>query len=72
MKKWNSQANETDKRLVLHKGIRCDLLLITKQCYFRPNEFNVRSVLHRRVSLAAVINMSFLRFKRLQKSKDSL
>ena len=55
MEKWNNQANKANKRLVLHVRIRCDSLSITKLCYFRPNEFDVRSVLHGQVSSAAVI-----------------
>ena len=40
--------------LVLHVRLRCGSLLITTQMSLLANEFDVRSVLHGQVSLAAV------------------
>ena len=40
--------------LVLHVRLRCGSLSITTQVSLLANEFNVRSVLHGQVSLAAV------------------
>ena len=45
--------------LVLHLQLRCGLLLITTPVSLLENEFNVRSVLHGQVSLAAV-NQSYV------------
>ena len=42
------------KQEVLHVGLRCGSLSITTPVSLLANEFNVRSVLHRQVSLAAV------------------
>ena len=41
-------------RLVLHVRIRCGLLSITTPVSLLANEFDVRSILHGQVSLAAV------------------
>ena len=41
-------------RLVLHVQIRCGLLSITTPVSLLANEFDVRSILHGQVSLAAV------------------
>ena len=43
-----------NKRLVLHMRLRCGSLSITKPVSLLVNEFNIRSVLHGQVSLAAV------------------
>ena len=44
----------TNKRLALHVQLRCGLLLITTPVSHLVNEFDVRSLLHGQVSLAAV------------------
>ena len=54
MEKRNSTANGTNTRLVLHMRLRCDLLSITAIVSLLRNEFDVRSVLHGQLSLAAV------------------
>ena len=60
MKKRNSQVKHgqpmelTRGLLVLHGRLRCGSLSITIQVSFLANEFDVRSVLHWQVSLAAV------------------
>ena len=74
MEKGNSQLEQANKRFVLHVRLRCGSLSITKSVSLLANEFDVRSVLHRQVSLAAV-NQSLCKscgYERLQKSKDSL
>ena len=43
-----------NKRLVLHVRLRCGSLSITTPVSLLGNEFGVRSVLHGKVSLAAV------------------
>ena len=43
-----------NKRLVLHVRIRCGSLSFTTPVSLLANEFDVRSVLHGQVSLAAV------------------
>ena len=50
----NTAANGANKKLVLHMGLRCGSLSITTPVSLMLNEFNVRSVLTRQVSLAAV------------------
>ena len=45
---------QTNKRLVLHVGLRCGSLSITTPVLLLANEFTVRSVLLAQVSLAAV------------------
>ena len=52
MRTWTT--NGANKRLVLHVRIRCGSLSITTPVSLLVNEFNVRSVLHGQVSLAAV------------------
>ena len=47
-------ANGANKKLVLHVRLRCGLLSITTPVSLLVNEFDVRSVLHGHVSLAAV------------------
>ena len=58
MENQNSQleqgANRAKKRLVLHVRLRCGSLSITTPVLLLANVFDVRSVLHRQVSLAAV------------------
>ena len=44
-------------RLVLHVRLRCGSLSITTQVSLLANEFNVQSILHRQMSLAAVNQM---------------
>ena len=51
-----------NKRLVLHLRLRCGSLSITTPVSLPADEFDVQSVLHRQVSLAAVNQfMSFMR-----------
>ena len=50
----NTTANGANKRLVLHVRLGCDSLSITTLVSRLANEFDVRSVLHGKVSLAAV------------------
>ena len=50
----NTKANGTNKRLVLLVQLRCGLLSITTPVSLLANVFDVQSVLHRPVSLAAV------------------
>ena len=58
MEKRNSQLEHRQpmeqKRLVLHARLRCDTLSITTLVSLLGNEFDVPSVLHEQVSLAAV------------------
>ena len=76
MEKRNSQCEHghpfgANKDLVLHVWLRCGSL---SPVSYLANEFDVRSVLHGQVSLAA-INQSLCNswgYERLQKSKDSL
>ena len=44
-------ANGANKKLVLHMQLRCGSITPVS---FLANEFDVRSILHRQVSLAAV------------------
>ena len=50
----NTTANGSNKRLALHVRLRCGSLSITTQVSLLANDFDVRSVLHGQVSLAAV------------------
>ena len=50
----NKTTNGASKSLVLHVRLRCYSLLITTPVLLLANEFDVRSVLHGQVSLAAV------------------
>ena len=54
MEKRNSQLEHGQQRLVLHVRLRCGSLSITTPVSLLANEFNVGSVLHGLVSLAAV------------------
>ena len=58
MEKQNTQceqtANGVNKKLVLHVQLRCGSLSITPPVSHLQNEFDVRSELHRQVSLVAV------------------
>ena len=45
------------KKLILHVRLSCDSLSITTPVSLLANEFDVRSVLHGQVSLAAVNQM---------------
>ena len=54
MEKRNSQLEGTNNRLVLHVPLACGSLSITTPVSLLANEFDVRSVLHGQVSLAAV------------------
>ena len=47
-------ANGANKRLLLHVRHGCGSLSITTPVPLLANEFNVKSVLHRQVSLTAV------------------
>ena len=51
---WTLTANWGNKKLVLHMRLRCGSLSITIPVSLLANEFNVLSVLHGQVSLAAV------------------
>ena len=67
-------ANGENKKLVLHMRLRCGSPSITAPVSLLVNEFDVQSVLHRQMSLAAVnqfcvIHKSMNSFK---KSQDSL
>ena len=61
-------------RLVLHVRLRCGSLSITTPVSLLANEFNVPSVLHRQVSLAAVNQICVIHeaMNVCKKSKDSL
>ena len=58
MEKRNSQCEHgqpmEQKKLVLHVQLRCCSLSITTPVSHLANEFDVRSILHGQVSLAAV------------------
>ena len=47
-------ANGANKKLALHVQLRCGSLTITTPVSLLANELNVRSVLHRHVSVAAL------------------
>ena len=47
-------TNGANKRLVLHVRLRCGSLSVITPVSLLANEFDVRSVLHGQVSLAAV------------------
>ena len=70
---WTQTANGANRRLVLHVRIGCGLLSITTPVSHLANKFDVQSVLHGLVSLAAVNQMlASLDYERLQKAEDSL
>ena len=48
------RANGANKKLALHVRLGCGLLSITTPVSHLANEFDVRSILHGQVSLAAV------------------
>ena len=50
----NTTANGANKRLVLHVRLGCGSLSVTTPVSRLANEFVVQSVLHGKVSLAAV------------------
>ena len=54
MEKRNSQLEHGNKSHVLHVRLRCGSLKITTPVSLLANEFDVRSVLHGQMSLAAV------------------
>ena len=59
MEKWNSQlelgtANGANKKLDLHVRLRCVSLSVTTPVSLLVHDFDVRSVLHGQVRLAAV------------------
>ena len=60
MEKRNSQLDGANKRFVLHGRLRCGSLSITTPESFLANEFDVRSVKHGQVSLAAVNQISVI------------
>ena len=51
---WTQTANGANKRLVLYVRLRCVSLSITTPGSLLANEFDVRSILHGQVCLAAV------------------
>ena len=57
----NTAANGVNKKLVLHVQLSCGLLSVTTPVSLLANEFDVHSVLHGHVSLAAVKFMYFMR-----------
>ena len=67
-------ANEANKRFVVHIQIRCGSLSITTTVSLLVNEFDVRSKLHRQVSLEAVNHIYVFHevMNCCKKSKDSL
>ena len=54
MEKRNSQCEQANKKLVLLVRLRCGSLSIRAPVSLLANEFDVRSVLHGQMSLAAV------------------
>ena len=50
----NTDSQWSNKKLILHVRLRFGSLSITTPVSFLTNEFDVRSILHRQVSLAAV------------------
>ena len=54
MEKQNSLLKHGNKRLGLHVRLGCGSLSVTTPVSLLANEFDVRSVLHGQVSLAAV------------------
>ena len=68
------QPMEHRRCLFLHMSLGCGLQSITTPVSLLAKEFDVRSLLHEQVSLAAVnqICVVHVTYKRLQKSKDSL
>ena len=67
----DSQWSKQD--VILHVRFRYGSLSITTPVSFLANRFDVRSILHVQVSLAAVDQICYsLGFVRLQKSSDSL
>ena len=71
---WTRTADGANKKLVLHMRLRFGSLSITTQVSFLANEFDVRSVLHSHVSLAAFnqIHVIHEAMNGCKKSKDSL
>ena len=71
---WTWTANGANKKLVLHVQLLCGSLSITTPVSYLANEFDVRSELHRQVSLAPVnqILCSSWGYEWLKNSKDSL
>ena len=51
---WTANGATCNKRLVLHVRFRCGSLSITTPVSLLANEFDVRSVFHGLVSLAAL------------------
>ena len=54
---WTQTANGANKKLVLHVQFRSGSLSITTPVSLLANEFDVQSILHGQVSLAAVNQM---------------
>ena len=52
--------NTDSQWLALHMRLRCGSLSITTQVSLLANEFDVRSLLHKQVSLAAVNQISVI------------
>ena len=65
----NTTVNGANKRLVLHLRLRCGSLSIITPVSLLANEFHVRSVLHGKVSLAAV-NQSLAIHEAMNGSKN--
>ena len=57
----NRTSNGANKRLVLHVQLGCGSLSITLPVSLLANEFDVQSVLHGQVSLAAANQMCVIR-----------
>ena len=53
----HGQPNGANKMIVMHMRLRCDSLSITAPVSLLGNKFDVRSVLHGQVRLAAVNQM---------------
>ena len=54
---WTRTTNGANKKPILHVRLGCGSLSITRPVSLLANEFDVRSVLHGQMSLAAVIQM---------------
>ena len=54
---WTRTANGSNKKLVLHVRFMCCSLSITTLVSLLANKFDVRSVLHRQMSMTAVSQM---------------
>ena len=66
---WTWNANGANKKLVLHVWLRCGSLSITTPVSLLANEFDIRSVLHGQVSLAAV-NQKYVIYEAMKGCKN--